>query len=248
MLIKTYQLFSTILFLSLTSHIANSEQFSSTGTRVDVLELYTSEGCSSCPPADKWLSTLTQQRGLWSQFIPLAFHVDYWDYIGWTDRFANKRFNQRQSTYAENKHLNAVYTPAMLLNGQEWRKRPWNKFPLDKQTNAGTLSININDHRLNATYQTDLARNQSLVLNIALLGFGMESAIDKGENRGKTLSHDFVVLAYKTVAMQPTQDAFTANDINLPKSDLPSDQHAIASWVNTLSDQTPIQATGGWLD
>ncbi len=243
-----FKLLYILLSLFLISHTAQANMFSSTDKRVDILELYTSEGCSSCPPADKWLSALQQQQGLWSQFIPLAFHVDYWDWIGWTDRYADKRFSQRQYTYTDSKNLSSVYTPAMVLNGQEWRKRPWITFPDQNQESAGTLSVNISNKQLNANYQTTLAKNQSLVLNIALLGFGLESTIKSGENQGKTLNHDFVVLGYKTVAMQPAQDSFIANAISLPDTLQQSDRQAIAIWVNTLHQLTPLQATGGWLD
>ena len=64
-----------------------------------MLELFTSQGCSSCPPADAWLSGLVQRSGLWREVIPLAFHVDYWDRIGWKDRFANPGYSERQRDY-----------------------------------------------------------------------------------------------------------------------------------------------------
>ena len=92
-------------------------------TQVDLIELYTSEGCSSCPPADRWVSSLQDEPGLWRDFIPLAFHVDYWDYIGWVDRFASPAFTARQYRYAAQQSMRTVYTPGFFNNGKEWRWR-----------------------------------------------------------------------------------------------------------------------------
>ena len=74
--------------------------FESGAERVNLVELYTSEGCSSCPPADRWLSGLRRNRGLWQQVVPLAFHVDYWDNLGWRDQFADASWSERQRQYA----------------------------------------------------------------------------------------------------------------------------------------------------
>ena len=94
-------------------------------TRTNLIELYTSEGCSSCPPADQWLSRLKVHPQLWHQLVPIAFHVDYWDYIGWQDRFARPEFSERQRLYARQNNLSTVYTPALVLNGTEWRNFSW---------------------------------------------------------------------------------------------------------------------------
>lgn len=100
---------------------AGDYRFSSGEKQTALLELYTSEGCSSCPPADRWLSSLKSKEGLWEEFIPIALHVDYWDYIGWQDRFASKQYSQRQRQYAREQSLKTVYTPGFVYNGKEWR-------------------------------------------------------------------------------------------------------------------------------
>ncbi|MDE2275535.1 MAG: DUF1223 domain-containing protein, partial [Burkholderiales bacterium] len=82
-----------------------------------VVELYTSEGCSACPPAERWLSSLTGRPGV----IALAFHVDYWDRLGWADRFASPENTARQHAWARQAGNGTVYTPQVLLNGQDWR-------------------------------------------------------------------------------------------------------------------------------
>src|SRR5580698_8345911 len=88
--------------------------------RVAVIELYTSEGCSSCPPADHWLEALRNQRGLWRDFVPIGFHVNYWDNLGWKDRFASRPFTQRQYALAGTWGGNSVYTPCFAFDGKEW--------------------------------------------------------------------------------------------------------------------------------
>ena len=85
-----------------------------------LLELYSSEGCSSCPPADKLLSQLATGSDA-NLLVPLALHVDYWDYLGWQDRFASSQFTARQRTLSAATHSNTIYTPEFFLNGQEFR-------------------------------------------------------------------------------------------------------------------------------
>ena len=102
---------------------ARAEQctLQSTAHRVTVLELYTSEGCSSCPPADRWLSGLPQRGVGPNAAVLLAFHVDYWNRLGWPDRFSQARFSQRQNDVAERNRSRQVYTPQLLLDGRNLR-------------------------------------------------------------------------------------------------------------------------------
>ena len=90
--------------------------------RVPLLELYTSEGCDSCPPADRWVSELPH-RGLdASRVVVLAFHVDYWDRLGWVDRFGQQRFSERQRLLNSRNGARVVYTPQLVLNGKDYRR------------------------------------------------------------------------------------------------------------------------------
>ena len=105
--------FSLFLIILLTVQTLSAEnfKFESTSQQTALLELYTSEGCSSCPPADRWLSKLKNEEGLWTRFIPVALHVDYWDYIGWKDRFASPEYSNRQRKYAKEQSLkNSLHT------------------------------------------------------------------------------------------------------------------------------------------
>ena len=110
-----YFAFLTLLLATFTVSAETSttkqHSFSSSVERVALVELYTSEGCSSCPPADRWLSQLNSSDKLWDNFVPVAFHVDYWDYIGWKDRFASKAYSQRQRRYAKEQGERTVYNP-----------------------------------------------------------------------------------------------------------------------------------------
>ena len=114
------RLFLLGLFAAVAAHAAPLE-FQSREQQTSLLELYTSEGCSSCPPAESWLSQLKAKTGLWSDFVPVAFHVDYWDSLGWRDKWASPQFTERQRAYAAASASANVYTPEFVLNGAEWR-------------------------------------------------------------------------------------------------------------------------------
>ena len=86
--------------------------------RTHLIELYTSEGCSSCLPAEAWMSGLKNQPRLWQEFVPVAFHVDYWDHLGWRDPFSSRSWTQRQMTYVKQMKLSSAYTPQVVVGGQ----------------------------------------------------------------------------------------------------------------------------------
>jgi len=90
--------------------------FASTSRQTSLLELYTSEGCSSCPPAEAWLSGLKDNPGLWRDFVPVAFHVDYWNYLGWRDKWSRAEYSDRQQEYARVWGAANVYTPEFVVN------------------------------------------------------------------------------------------------------------------------------------
>jgi len=126
---------------SVTAH-ADPIVFESPERQTALLELFSSEGCSSCPPAESWLSQLKQKPELWSDFVPVAFHVDYWDYLGWRDKWASQQFSDRQRDYAQAWGSDSAYTPGFVLNGKEWRS--WfglRNVPTGSQTKVGVLRI-----------------------------------------------------------------------------------------------------------
>lgn len=176
----------------------------SAATRTAVLELYTSEGCSSCPPADRWVSALPANGFSADRLIPLAFHVDYWDQLGWPDRMAKAQFSSRQRIQAQRNRANLVYTPQLLLNGADYRYsssgggfedrvRTVNLLPaaadlhvVQRPTSAGVeikLDVRLAQSALGQVTQTYFAITENR----------LQSSIKAGENQGKVLNHDFVV-------------------------------------------------------
>ena len=220
---------------------------SSPQQQTTLLELYTSEGCSSCPTADKWLSGLQQDPRLWRQVIPVAFHVDYWDYIGWPDRFAAADYGRRQRNHAMNWGNGRVYTPGLVQNGQEWSGWFRNReLQLDRSKTIGSLQLRIDGNTYQARFEPVADSPAKLELNLALLGFDLQSEIAAGENRGRTLRHDFVVLAYQRVPLQPSGRGFKLRS-ELPTQRFQSNRRAVAAWISKPHDPRPLQAVGGWL-
>ena len=209
--------------------------FKSTNERVAVLELFTSEGCSSCPPAEQFFSTLPTAPGLWTQFIPLAFHVDYWDYLGWKDGFATPAFTQRERQYAALWRSNQVYTPCFVMNGAEWRD---NRLSLPKAAAAGVLTLSQEDNGWLIHFDPAASGKDELVFHLALLG-SATSKVTAGENSGRTLQHDFTVLRHSAVT--------ASSGRALIKLDTRPNTKAVAAWASLGDDPTPVQAAGGWL-
>lgn len=222
---------------------ALEKHYSSGNSRVSLIELFTSEGCSSCPPAEKWLNSLQHNPGLWTEFVPVAFHVDYWDYIGWKDPFASSSNGFRQKQYKKQGDISAVYTPGMLLNGKEWRG--WYYQPQVPATNgiAGNLDVTVNGDNIIAIFSPAISLPVEWELNIVILGFQLRSTIDAGENAGRRLDQDFVVLAHEKMISNNGKWK-----MKLPGIKNEHSQHAgLAAWVNLKGKLSPVQATGGWL-
>ena len=227
---------------------AETLELESPGPRVSLLELYTSEGCSSCPRADRWVSQLESDPRLWRQVIPVAFHVDYWDYIGWKDRFASPTFSARQREYARSRHVSTVYTPGFVLAGKEWRS--WFMSPvlrLDDGVDAGRLSLKLDGNDATLVFAPSEPVSGDLEVHVAILGFDLHTAVKAGENHGRTLEHDFVVLAYERFPTSPEGKLRTAR-FNIPQAEIASERKAVAAWISSDDDIRPIQAVGGWLE
>ncbi|MHB1084843.1 MAG: DUF1223 domain-containing protein [Thiobacillus sp.] len=165
----------------------------SSATRTSLLELYTSEGCSSCPPADRWLSQLPPDSGV----VPLAFHVDYWDKLGWRDPYAQGAFSQRQR--ARNSGLGWVYTPQVMLNGDDFRNWHRGLPALSKAAPAQvrlTLNLDPSPERIDVQVDSRFTKpdhNQNGQLFLALYENRLSSKVTAGENTSRTLNHDYVV-------------------------------------------------------
>ena len=214
-------------------------------TAATLVELFTSEGCSSCPPAEKWLSRFKTDPGLWKTVVPAAFHVDYWDHLGWSDRFARSEFTERQRHYSAAWKSESVYTPGFAVNGTEWRG--WfDGLPIPAHTSqAGVLRITLTpDYRLSASFTPDKASATGLMLEAVLIGNDRESAVTRGENSGRKLHHDFVVLELDGALMSFRDGQWNGAVKFRAGSEKPD---AVAAWVVAGNDHQPIQATGGWI-
>ena len=236
---------AVVLAAANAGHGAEPQRFESGTTATPLLELFTSEGCSSCPPADRYLSRLKDSDGLWQEFVPVAWHVDYWDYIGWKDRFARAEFSDRQRIYAREGGARVVYTPGFFLAGHEWRE--WRRTPpgATGAANPGVLTLDVDEHTVRVQFAGS-ERAVAPVATVALLGVGVTTAVGAGENRGRDLTHDFVVLDVRSVPMSWTGDAYAVG-LTRPTSSEPGERRAIAAWVAPADRQAPLQATGGFL-
>jgi len=229
----------SLVLLHSTSALAGKLAFNSGPQQVTLLELYTSQGCSSCPPAERWLNEYLKDEDLWSRIVPLAFHVDYWDYLGWKDNYAHHENGERQREYARMGKAHNVYTPGMFVNGREWRGWTLRMNPHASSKVPGNLSVMVEDNQVAATFE---AENGPHELHIALLGFDIETKVDRGENSNRTLRQEFVVLEHES---HPSINGHWK--VPLPRGELTADRYGIAVWVSTPGNPAPVQATGGWL-
>lgn len=241
-------LFTTIALSSLLNW-AHAQSFTSKPQQASLIELYTSEGCSSCPPADAWLSQLTDHSDLWTKLVPIAFHVDYWDWIGWKDDLARPEFGERQKTYKALGNTRSVYTPGFFVNGREWKgffKKP-SSLPTGTSQQVGILSAELKDSVLSVAFKPTYPTKDHLQVHAAVLHFGKSHFIKWGENIGKTLSHDFIS---GPLVSQDTSFADNAHrarlQLSIPAPSEPEKQ-AVAIWITTADGKNVIQATGGWL-
>jgi len=237
---KTYAL---LLLVSVAS-FATDFELKSSDKQTQVIELFTSEGCSSCPPADQWLSSLKKDKGLWKDFIPMALHVDYWDYIGWKDIFADPKNSKRQRQHYKYGNIPSVYTPGILKAGKEWRAWRFNTPIIPSDKKVGVLKATLKDLHLKVSFdnQTEIP---FFKLNIALLAMDVKSQVKAGENVGKHLKHDFVLIKHKQFHSNKTQW-----DIELAV-DFFKSQHsktAVVIWLEDLQNPAPIQAVGSFID
>ena len=244
-------LFSLAIFLSSPSAIRAERTFQSGPSKTSLIELYTSEGCSSCPPAEEWLSDLRNDAGLWSKFVPIAFHVVYWDKLGWRDAFASKKFTERQYAYASAWTSGSVYTPCLVNDGREWQRRG-SSVELDKKAPPpGPLRLTSqNDTLWNAEFvPSPQTSSGPFDLCIAQLGGDISVAVRAGENAGKKLRHDFVAFEWVTVPLEEQADQrFLAKATLTQSPPAGVGRRAIAAWVVKRGELAPLQAVGGWLD
>jgi hypothetical protein len=200
----TFLSFLNVCCFSHANDEKNKKEFATdTSDGFAVVELFTSEGCSSCPPADAAVAKLINDFP--EKVYVLGFHVDYWDHLGWKDNYSSEKYSERQEHYANVFHLNSVYTPQAIVNGaREFvgsdERKMYGVVQEDlhqKFSSYLKLTTKDSDKRINIHFETNAdAGNQ---LNIALIQEHAETKVMRGENQGRTLNHVNVVRDFKTV-------------------------------------------------
>lgn len=239
------------LLLALAPFIASAvvtKHFYSGTTQTQLVELYTSQGCSSCPPAEKWLNQYLTKPYLWQQIIPINFHVDYWDNLGWPDPYASSVFTNRQRAYKAHGNTRVVATPGFVINGQGWHGWFYGKaLPILRPKEVGSLDLLIRDSNFSARFTPSTFNGDRFVLNIARVGFGLTNTIHQGENAGRQLQHDFVALSFQKLLFQEAEKSYVLSE-TLTKVITESSKSGIVAWVTKEGSPTPVQSVGGFLD
>jgi hypothetical protein len=176
---------------------------------VAVVELFTSEGCSSCPPADRVLAKLAARAKADSlPLYPLSFHVDYWNYLGWRDRFSSESFSERQHKYSGISASGSTYTPQIVVNGEA--ECVGSNAPQVEALIAAALSreprtkielgARRGEHGIEVSYRVS-GDTRGRVLNLALVEPRADSRVERGENAGERLAHVNVVRRFTSLPL-----------------------------------------------
>ena len=203
------RLLLALLGCFLVNQVLAAKCVAESGSRTAALvELYTSEGCSSCPPADRWLSGLGPRGFAPDRVVPLSLHVDYWDYIGWKDPYAKREFSQRQRKLSQLQRMALVYTPQVLLQGRDFRDWGGRAFDdavasINAQPARARISLEIRSFKgslldvVASAERLGPATEGDPVLYLAAYQNRLQGPVLAGENRGRTLAHDYVVLEWQ---------------------------------------------------
>lgn len=229
----------TLALLSLLGFVAISANASQVwqhdGKPAQLIELFTSEGCSSCPPADKYLSQFQRSENLWTEVIPLAFHVDYWNYLGWKDVYSHPSFSQRQRIYQSYGAAKSVYTPGFFVDGKEWQGYFSRRaLPTQQVNKAGKLVLTQSGNQFEVNYQTE----GRFIAHLTLLALDEKTSVRAGENHGKQLEHDFVVLQKYQLTAE--------NNWQFSLANIPDNTDAVAVWLTKEDGFKPIQTVAGY--
>lgn len=184
------KLFYLLLFLA--TPVSANQVFVSSEQSVPLLELYSTQSCSSCPPAQKWVSSLKSNKNLWKTFVPIVFHVDYWDYLGWKDPYSEKKYTVRQRNYVR-EISSSPYTPMFIIGGKEARRSRSSYLKLGPK--VGKLKVtHQGDGRFLVQFNSLQTTKNPLFINYSLLGNGISTKVTAGENDGENLRHNFLSL------------------------------------------------------
>lgn len=231
---------TALIALSVVTSLSSGQIWSHEGKPAQVIELFTSEGCSSCPPADHYISKLQTHEQLWKSVIPVVYHVDYWDYLGWKDKFAKAEFSQLQRLYSAYGVVGSVYTPGFVVDGKEWRGF-FNWVNRSLPVNDLEPSDRITLVRKGNEFELKFGSKQLLDATILFLSNDQATIIKAGENRGKSLDHDFIVMEREQGRSDKGQWRFSYSG-DLTQID------AVAAWVSPAGEFTRIQTVAGKIE
>lgn len=208
--------------------------------QVNLIELYTSEGCSSCPPAEKWLNSLYDKKDLFKTFIPVAFHVNYWDYLGHKDDLGSKDFADKQRALASVWGSRTIYTPGFVLNGDEW-KPLYRTLPKKSSKNVGNLSV---EKKKKNSFEINFQKEGSYMLHVAYLNNDISTKVRRGENAGRTLKHFFVASDWQMFPINGKSKK-TIQIKEASKKKYKYKEQQILFWITSRDNPKPIQSLAG---
>ncbi len=218
--------------------------------KVQLVELFSSESCSSCPPADQWFSKLQSHPDLWKKFVPIVFHVDYWNHLNWKDDFSSEPMTKRQIQISQLWTSPRVYTPAVVVDGNEWlgwRNSSADIPPSRAQSQKISLAV-YKEKNSDENFKVQVTGHdptKKYILKLALLGMGLKTQVISGENSGKTLKHDFILLNWEQQAID-SKSKLTSFKIQKPKNRKYS-RLALSVWIELSGVPTSLQAVGTYL-
>jgi len=217
--------------------VAASGGFAQKRTPV-LVELFTSEGCETCPPAEKFLQRLLQEQPINGvEIIAMAEHVDYWNRLGWTDPFSSPLFSQRQKYYAGFFKHDSVYTPQMIVNGTRELRGKDGMTPVEDAAKEPTGRIKLTIERaidngvwvsLKITNLPGIADGDHAVVTIAITEDDLSSNVLRGENSGRKLKHMAVVRTLQTIRQSFGEETVVTADLTLEKNWKPDDLSVVA--------------------
>lgn len=216
-------------------------------TRVHMLELFSTQSCSSCPPAQAWVSKLKNSKDVWKTFIPVVYHVDYWDYLGWKDPYSSPIYTQRQKDYVSEWFTSPAYTPMFVHDGEVTNVTLLNSQLKSLGSPVGVLEaqkLSTAGH-YKIKFQPKQTYSKPLVVYYSVLGSGISTKVKAGENEGKNLKHDFLSLLLDKTSLVKTKNGYEATvraNLNGLKT---APQKHIVFWVSEDISKKPIQVVGG---
>ncbi len=244
---RTSILFFLVLCLAMTH--ARAQDLSLTKAPV-LIELFTSQGCSSCPPAEALLDSWGMELFQAKKALPLAFHVDYWDYLGWKDPYSSSAASDRQRNYGTFFQSNTIYTPQSVVQGQVGfngadRARAQLELSRSQATfPALGLLATMNGKSIHAKISVPVelvhGTSNNPVLCVVLFENGLTTSVQRGENGGRTLSEDFVVRSWKQMTYSDLKKE-KEQTLSLPNPGVRPSQSGVAVW---LQDPQNMKVSG----